>query len=193
MWGFPLSFCCVVCHCVNVPVFLIHSPTDGHYGYFQHLAIVNSAAMNTGVRKLFWLDVSGILRICYQQWNCWVIRQLHFPIFVEIPYCFPLRPSSQLWHTLILVQVIKMTFSLCPHMASSLCMCKQRGEKDLCCLFLFLEGHQACHIRSPCFWPHLTLINFLKTLSLNIVMLGDGASACKFGWGDTIQSTTPST
>ena len=33
--------------------FLIHSFTDGHLGCFQHLAIVNCAAMNTGMPKFF--------------------------------------------------------------------------------------------------------------------------------------------
>ena len=31
--------------------FLIHSFTDGHLGYFQHLAIVTCAAMNIGVHR----------------------------------------------------------------------------------------------------------------------------------------------
>ena len=31
--------------------FWIHSFTDGHLGCFQHLAIVNCAAMNTGVHR----------------------------------------------------------------------------------------------------------------------------------------------
>ena len=55
------SVCCVVFHCVNVPQFLIHSFTDGHLGCFQHLAIVNCAAMNIGVHRLFWIGVSGFL------------------------------------------------------------------------------------------------------------------------------------
>ena len=41
--------------------FLIHSFTDGHLGCFQQLAIVNCAAMNIGVHRLFWIGVSGFL------------------------------------------------------------------------------------------------------------------------------------
>ena len=41
--------------------FLIHSFTGGHLGCFQHLAIVNCAAMNIGVHRFFWIGVSGFL------------------------------------------------------------------------------------------------------------------------------------
>ena len=41
--------------------FLIHSFTDEHLGCFQYLAIVNCAAMNIGVHRLFWISVSGFL------------------------------------------------------------------------------------------------------------------------------------
>ena len=41
--------------------FLIHSLTDGHLGCFQHLAIINCAAMNIGVHRFFWIGVSGLL------------------------------------------------------------------------------------------------------------------------------------
>ena len=41
--------------------FLIHSLTDGHLGCFQHLAIVNCAAMSIGVHRFFWIGVSEFL------------------------------------------------------------------------------------------------------------------------------------
>ena len=41
--------------------FLICSFTDGHLGCFQHLAIVNCAAMKIGMHRFFWIGVSGFL------------------------------------------------------------------------------------------------------------------------------------
>ena len=42
--------------------FFVHSFTDGHLGCFQHLAFVNSAAMNIGVHRFFWIGVSGFFK-----------------------------------------------------------------------------------------------------------------------------------
>ena len=41
--------------------FLIHSFADGYLGSFQYLAIVNCAAMNSGVHRFFWIGDSGFL------------------------------------------------------------------------------------------------------------------------------------
>ena len=41
--------------------FFMHSFIDGHLGCFQHLAIVNSAAVNMGIHEFFWIGVSGFL------------------------------------------------------------------------------------------------------------------------------------
>ena len=41
--------------------FLVHSFTDGHLGCFQHLTIINCAAVNIGVYRFFWIGVSGFL------------------------------------------------------------------------------------------------------------------------------------
>ena len=41
--------------------FLIHSFPDGHLGCFQHLAIVNCAAMNIEVHRFSWIGVSVFL------------------------------------------------------------------------------------------------------------------------------------
>ena len=40
---------------------LIHSSTDGLLGCFQHVAVVNSAAMNVEVHKFFWVGDLGVL------------------------------------------------------------------------------------------------------------------------------------
>ena len=67
--------------------FLIHSSADGHLGCFHVLAIINSAAMNTGVHVS--LFPSGFLSVYAQQWDCWIIRQFYFQFLKESPHCSP--------------------------------------------------------------------------------------------------------
>ena len=48
----------VIFHCIIVHSFFIHSSVDGHLGCFSVLAIVNSAAVNTGEHVSFSVLVS---------------------------------------------------------------------------------------------------------------------------------------
>ena len=61
--------------------FLIHSSADGHLGCFHVLAVINSAAMNTGTRVSF---RSGFLGVYTQKWDCWVIWQFYFQFFIYL-------------------------------------------------------------------------------------------------------------
>ena len=47
-------------------IFFVHSGVSGHLGCFRSLAIVNSAAMNTGVHLCFEIMAfSGYMQFCF--------------------------------------------------------------------------------------------------------------------------------
>ena len=48
-------------HSTYIPVFFVHSTTDGHLGRFQTLAIVSNAAMNIWVQIPLWYCVLIVL------------------------------------------------------------------------------------------------------------------------------------
>ena len=57
---FPFFNGWVVFHCVYIyRIFFIHSSVDGHLGCFLVLTIVNSAAMNSGIRVSFSVLISS--------------------------------------------------------------------------------------------------------------------------------------
>ena len=61
MTQYRSSICMSNIPCIYVALF-IHSPVDGHLGFFHVLFIVNNAAMNFEVHDVF-LNY-GFLRIC---------------------------------------------------------------------------------------------------------------------------------
>ena len=58
-----MCVCVCVCVCVHL-IFFTHSSASGHFGCFYVLAIINSAAVNTGVHVSFWIRVFIFLDIC---------------------------------------------------------------------------------------------------------------------------------
>ena len=97
-FSFVFNFYCysirVVC---TYHSFLIHSFADGHLGCFQHLAIVNCAAMNIEVHRIFGLVFQGSQGIIPAV-ELWGQKAIPFLVFwgnsilfytVAVPVCIP--------------------------------------------------------------------------------------------------------
>ena len=95
-----VSFCCIVFHCVNMCSSLIHSFTDGHLGCFQHLAIINCAAMN-----IFYVRI--IAQTLCQNFQVFQKLPLTIPVFILNPEYLPLAYlfSDPCWTKTLILRV----------------------------------------------------------------------------------------
>ena len=69
------------CHC------FVHSSVEGHLGCFCRLAVINNAALNTGVQISTWVSVLGFFG-CIPRVEPLSHKAVPFLIFEETPYCF---------------------------------------------------------------------------------------------------------
>ena len=72
-WLSNISVGLYVCVCLHtyahIHFFFIHLSTDGHFGCFHNLAIVNNAAVNIYLFELMF----HFLQISPPKWNCWAL------------------------------------------------------------------------------------------------------------------------
>lgn len=56
-WIIP-SYCQIIFHCMEMPLFFIHASADGHLDYFHFLAIVNNSSMNSFCVNIHFIFIS---------------------------------------------------------------------------------------------------------------------------------------
>ena len=107
-----MCVCVCVCVCIHTP-HLLRLIVDGHLGCFHALAIVNCAAINTGVHTCFWIRVFIFSRYIPKSGIAWsygssvfsFLRNFHTVLYsgctkikkICFVSCFKNYISIQLW------------------------------------------------------------------------------------------------
>ena len=92
--------------------FLIHSFTDGHLGCFQHLAIVNCAAMNTGILFIYtWRGRHTHRKQC-GIFSKKLKRQLSFNPAILLLRLYPKNPESPVQKNVCTPMFIAVVFTM---------------------------------------------------------------------------------
>ena len=68
---------------VDIYHIFIHSSVDEHLGCFPILTIINNSGMNIEVHVSFQISGFWFFQIYTQEWNCWVIWQFYFLVFLR--------------------------------------------------------------------------------------------------------------
>ena len=124
-------------------IFFIHSSVDGHLGCFHVLAIVNSAAVNIGVRVSFWV----------------IVLSGYMPKTTHIYYLIVLEVRNLEWVSLVWNQGV----------GRAVFPSEVLGENLFPCLFQLLELHSFVH--GPVLHLQSYQGNIFKSLSPSFPLL----------------------
>ena len=69
----------VIFHCIYCRIFFIHSSFSGHLDCFRVLVIANSV---TEQWSACICSNYSFLRMCVQEWDCWIVWKLYVLVFL---------------------------------------------------------------------------------------------------------------